>query len=45
MSEVQELITKFRKENIQIEVDPQFLPSFIGKGGENIKKFREEISP
>jgi polyribonucleotide nucleotidyltransferase len=40
-TEVEELVMLFRKENIELDVDPLFLPSFIGKGGEHIKKFRD----
>ena len=38
---VEEMINKFRRENIEMKVDPTFLPAFIGKGGEEIKKFRK----
>ena len=41
-AEIKAMIDTYRKENIEFEVDPQFLPSFIGKGGANIVKFRGE---
>ena len=36
------VLEKFRRENVVMEVNKEFIPSLIGKGGENIKKFREE---
>ena len=40
-NKINDIIAKYRKENIVIIVDTSFLPSFIGKGGEDIKKFRK----
>jgi polyribonucleotide nucleotidyltransferase len=41
---IMNIVEKYRRENIQIKVDPKFLPSFIGKNGEAINKFREEYN-
>jgi polyribonucleotide nucleotidyltransferase len=40
---VEALLEKFRRENVSIELDADFIPSLIGKGGENIKQLREEM--
>ena len=34
---------KYKKENMQINVNADFIPALIGKGGENIKKLRKEL--
>ena len=37
------LLEKYKKENMQINVNADFIPALIGKGGENIKKLRKEL--
>jgi polyribonucleotide nucleotidyltransferase len=37
------LFEKYKKENMQINVNADFIPALIGKGGENIKKLRKEL--
>ena len=42
-ADVNALLEKYKRENIVIEVNPDFVPALIGKGGESIKNLRKEL--
>eukprot|EP00943_MAST-04B_sp_MAST-4B-sp1_P009264 g9264.t1 len=43
VADVNVLLEKYKKENVIINVNADFIPSLIGKGGENIKKLRTKL--
>ena len=42
-ADITALLEKYKRENIVMKVNPDFVPSLIGKGGESIKKLRKEL--